>query len=334
MSFETPLVLIGLLVLIPIAFVMRRSEHRTHEAAAAFRGTPPQPSYFVIRIAAVCIFFAALIVVAARPFIAYDKSAKYLFVVDVSRSMQARFSCSEPTFLGRAKKVIAETIDAIPEAEVGFIAFDRFAFPVSHMTTDRTYLHDVLEHGLYVGLMLNATKTEIANALSVVAEKRQRLPDIFGAVTHVVLLSDGHVGGDYRRRIGAPLSTLRASDVKVSTVGIGNRAATPITDNNGGQCINQHLEVSGDKVMIPLRADILKFIATEGGGDYFTENETDRLIQSLRVDLERRPAADSGSSAPHRDVSAVFIALATLALLVWLYLPASVPRLSRLLAKE
>lgn len=334
MSFEFPAALIGLLLLIPVAIAMRLSGRRTREAAAAFKGTPPEPSYFAIRTVSACVFFAAIIVVVARPYVAYERSAKFVFIVDVSRSMQARFSCSEPTFLGRAKKVIGETIDAIPEAEVGLFAFERFAFPVSHMTTDRAYLRDVIEHGMYVGLMLNATKTEIANALSVVAEKRQRLPDIYGGVTHVVLLSDGHVSGNYRSRLEAPLAILGAGEVRVSTVGIGNRAETPIADNSAGHCINQHLEVGGDKVMIPLRADILKYIATQGGGDYFTENETDRLIQTLRAELKRKPTVGSDTAAPHRDVSTVFIAIATLALLFWLHLPANVPRMPHSLTKE
>lgn len=322
MSFAFPAAFLGLLLLVPLVLLLRRSVRWTRDTAATFKGRPPGASYFAIRLALACLFIASLVAVAARPYVAYERSASLLFVVDVSRSMQARYSCSEPTFLERAKVVLRDTISAIPEAQIGVFAFDRFAFPVTQLTTDRAYLFDVIEHGLYVGLMLEATQTEIANALRVVAAKRERLPDIYGGVSHVVILSDGYVSGDYRRRLQPPLDTLRDAQVKVSTVGIGNAAETPIADAEGGQCVARHIEVNGDKVMIPLRSDILKYIAAESGGSYFSEKETGRLVKTLRAELEREIGNDAGSAGPRRDISTVFLALATLSLLGFVYLPA------------
>ncbi|MDH3531850.1 MAG: VWA domain-containing protein [Gammaproteobacteria bacterium] len=324
MTFAFPLAFLALLLLLPVVLVLRRSARWTQDTASTFKGRPPAPVFFTVRIVLACLFFAALTAVAARPYVAYEKSANLVFVIDVSRSMHARFSCSEPTFLTRAKNVLKKTLAAIPEARVSLFAFDRFAFPVTQLTTDRNYLFDVIENGLYVGLMLEATQTEIANALSVVAAKRERLPEIYGNVTHVVVFSDGHVSGDFRRRLQAPIEKLQGGGVKVSTVGIGNPAETPIADADAGQCIGRHIEVSGDKVMIPLRADILKFIATETGGSYFTEAETDRLIAALRAELEYDTGSVDARNAPRRDVSGAFLAVATLALLGFVYLPARI----------
>jgi hypothetical protein len=320
-QFALPQAFLLLVLIVPVILVLRRSARLARASAAALQGQGPEPAYFMARMVLGGLLMAALTVVAARPYVAYEKSASFVFVVDVSRSMQARYSCSEPTFLERARRVIRDTVDALPEASVGIFAFDRFAFPVTQQTTDHAYIADVIEHGLYVGLMLEATQTEIANALSVVAAKKRRLPEIYGDVTHAILLSDGHVSGDFRRRLQEPFAQLADAGIKVSTVGIGNPEATPIADTVSGQCVNQLVEVSGDTVKIPLRADILKLIATETGGSYYTETETGRLVEELRAELTRGSVADAGSGGPRRDVSNIFLAIATLALLGFVYMP-------------
>lgn len=323
MKFELAEAFLILPVLVPLLIVMRRSERRTREIAATYKGQPPARHFFVIRMISVCVFITALTTVGAKPFVVYDAGGSFLFLTDVSRSMQARYSCAEPTFLGRAKKVMRDTLDGVPGARAGIVAFDRFAFPITSMTNDHLYLGEVMEHGLYVGLTLEATQTDLANALSVIARKKQRLPGIFGQVRHVILLSDGHIGGDYRRRLQGPIQQLRAADIRIFAVGIGNPDDTPLTSVETGQCSNQPIEVDGQKVLIPLRADILKFIANETRGQYFSEAETDKLIQLVRGQLQGSVSQDDEPGAgQRRDFSWVFLGLATLALFAFVGLPA------------
>jgi hypothetical protein len=324
-SFAFPQAFLFLVLVVPVVLLLRRAERAARRTASAFGGIAPRPGWFTARRALAGVAVAALAVVGTRPYVVYDKSGDFLFLVDVSRSMDARHTCSEPTFLGRARQVMLTTLDAIPEARAGIVAFDRFAFPVTQMTADHDYLREVIDNGLYVGLMLAATQTDIANALSVVAGKKNRLPGIYGEVEHVVLLSDGHVDGDYRRRLSRSVEELRAAGIRVSAVGIGNPVETPIADSENGQCVGRYIEQNGDRVLIPLRADVLKFVATESGGEYFAENETSRLIDTLRAELRVRVAADSATAGPRRDVSLLFLGIATLALLGFLYLPARFP---------
>lgn len=320
MQFLLPQALLAMLLLLPVGWLLSRSHRRAVSASKKFGARANSTMYFKIRFLFAGIFICSLAMVAARPYVTYQKSADILFVVDVSRSMLARHSCSEPTFLDRAKVVLGRTIDSLPQANIGIFAFDRFAFPVTQMTNDRDYLQDVVDNALYVGLMLQATQTEIANALNTVAEKMRRLPDIYGGVSHIVLLTDGYVDGNYRRRLAAAVAQLKGIGARVSAVGIGNPEDTPISDSEGGQCLNRKLEVSGDTVMIPLRTDVLKFVATESGGDYFSEYETDRLVESLRADL-KRPVEGRQQTRARRDFSGVFLALASVALLGFVYLP-------------
>jgi hypothetical protein len=325
MLFDAPEVLLLLpLLAAVVGYVMVSGARRRRETGSILKAVVPAPGYFHTRLALAALFALAATVVAARPYVAYTKTADFLFVVDVSRSMQARFSCSEPTFLERGKRMIRQTVGALPEARFGIVAFDRFAFPVTQLTGDREYLVDVVDNGLYVGLMLEATQTEIANALSVVADKIERLPGVYGGVKHLVLLSDGHVSGAYARRFQEPLRRLGEAGVGISAVGIGNPQATPVLVADDGRCTGAPIEIDGERVLIPLRDDVLKHIATESGGGYYSEREPDRLVAALRAELE--PALrEDGSGGSRRDVGALFAGISALALLGFVYMPARFP---------
>ena len=123
----------------------------------------------------------------------------------------------------------------------------------------------------------------------------------------------------------APLSRLRDAGVTVSTVGIGNPEPTPIAANEDGQCVNESIEVNGERVLIPLRADILKYIATEGAGAYYSETESGQLADALRDD--RKPALidETDAALATRDVSGWFVTIATLALLGFVFAPVRFP---------
>ena len=144
--------------------------------AAIYKGRSPHSRYYRARYILAGLFFGSMTMVAARPYIESGRTGDLLFLVDVSRSMHARHSCGDMTFLDRAKNVMSDVLVGVPEARFGIFAFDRFAFPITHLTRDRTYLYEVIEQGVHVGLTFEATRTELANALSVVAMKKARFP--------------------------------------------------------------------------------------------------------------------------------------------------------------
>jgi hypothetical protein len=152
MHFEFPWAFSFLLVLLPLLWAMRRGRERTREVAATYRSRPPRNAYFTSRMALACALVAGLAALGARPYVNLDKTGDFLFLSDVSRSMQARQSCGEPTFLQRSKRVMRDIVSGIPEGRFGIVAFDRFAFPVTQMTRDHDYIREVLEHGVHIGL--------------------------------------------------------------------------------------------------------------------------------------------------------------------------------------
>lgn len=316
MKFDFPEALILLLLLLPLAWASRRGDSRTREVASLFRGRPPKRWFSVLRTVFGLLFIGALVLASARPYVEASKTADYLFVSDVSRSMQARRTCGEPTFLERSKRVMREALTAVPEARFGILAFDRVAFPITQMTHDHDYLEEVIEEALNPGLFFEATATELGAALSAVAQKKERLPEIFGNVENVILLSDGHVGGGFRRRLAEPIRELQEAGVRVLSVGVGNPEPTPISRTaSDGKCIGKHIEVDGQTVAIPLRDDILKFVASETGGRYFAEGETEELAAWLRESMFEEVEDSPGLAGRRQDVSWFFLIPSTIGLI-------------------
>ncbi len=315
MGLAFPEAFVLIIVLPPLLWVLWRGERQAQRVLAAFHARAHGRWHFISRGALAALFIASLIAVGARPYTESRATGDFLFLADVSRSMNARYSCGEPTFLDRSKKVMREVLAKIPEGKFGIIAFDRLAFPITQMTFDHAYLEEVIEHGLFVGLTYESTATKIANALSVVAGKKNRLPEIYGNVSHVILLSDGHVGGNTQRRFQRALGDLRKTGIKVLTVGIGNPGETPIPARApGGACTRELASVKGNPVLIPLRDDILTFIAAGTRGKYFGEGATESLVKFLRENGLRNIARGVAlDKKQRRDASFWFLVLGTMA---------------------
>lgn len=325
MGFDFPEAFLLLGILPPLLWVLRRGERRTEDVARAFKSRPSRRSHFTLGHLLVSLFIVSLVLVGARPYVEPRHTGDYVFVADVSRSMSARFSCSEPTFLDRAKRVMRNVLARIPEGKFGIVAADRLAFPITQMTYDHAYLNEVIDHGIFVGLTYEATATNLANALSVVAEKKERLPDIYGNVRHVILLSDGYEGGDYRRRFRKSLDQLANAGISVAAVGIGNPAETPVPVDENGKCLDEYAEVDGRVVAIPLRADLLRFVAEETQGSYFAEGETDGLVQFLRDEGLRAYGDESEfDERQRRDIGWLFLVPAAVALFGILLIKANI----------
>ena len=315
MLFEFSNALWMFLLLIPIYWVLKRSERTTLKIATIYKSLPPESWHFNLKLVFVLLFISSLILIAAKPYTESTRSGEFLFLVDVSRSMDARHSCGDMTFLERSKIVMRDVLSGIPEGRFGIFIFDRFAFPITQMTNDFDYLNRVIDDGIHIGMTFEATKTELSNALAVITEKRTRLPKIYGNVDQLILLSDGFVSGDYRRRFTQPLAHLRNAGINVKAVGIGNTAETPIMHTERNLCVNEHIEMDGDVVLIQLRDDILKFIASETQGQFYAEGDTERLIRELRTELDLVAEGDTENVGKYRrDISPYFLVTASISL--------------------
>jgi hypothetical protein len=226
--------------------------------------------------------------------------------------MSARYSCAEPTFLERAKILMKRVITEIPEAKFGIVAFDRLAFPITQITFDRNYLEQAIKYGLKVGFTYDATATNIENALSAVANKKARLPEFYKDITYVILLSDGHIEGNYQSRLRIPFTELQRSGIKIISIGVGNPGETPVpmvTDR--GICQKRlYTDINGKTIYIPFRDDVLTYISAATQGAYFGEAEIASLVRFLRSNgLEDLNDKEVESINQKRDISWIFLYL-------------------------
>ncbi len=80
--------------------------------------------------------------------------------------------------------------------------------------------------------------------------------------------------GDDQRRFRQPLLDLQETDIKVLAVGIENPGKTPIPKLQGGECIDEYIEVDGQTVGVPL---VPEFTPAS-----VTQRENQQNIASLR----------------------------------------------------
>jgi len=193
MGFDYPWAFLFLFALVPVFLVLRRSELRTKDVLTALKNAPPAERYFGLRYALISLFICSLVIVGSGPYWKPHSTGDLVFLVDTSRSMQARHTCAEPTFLDRSKSLIRDVLSGVPEGRFGIVAFDRLAFPVTQLTYDHAYLNEALDNALFIGMTFQATRTDLGNALSVIARKKRSLPQIYGKVRYAILLSDGYL---------------------------------------------------------------------------------------------------------------------------------------------
>lgn len=323
MGFEHPWLLPLLLLAFLYALMVKRAAGKAAKLLQELQALPPDRRLVRARQLLCAAFVASVVIVAAGPYVEPGKTGDYLFLVDTSRSMEARSSCGDLTFLQRSKGVIRDVLAGVPEGRFGIVAFDRLAFPVTPMTYDHAWLEEVLTNGVFIGMSYRATGTRLGNALSVIADKRERLPDVFGGVQHVVLLSDGHIDQEnWRNELRQSTRRLREANISVLAVGIGNDVETPIPviDENG-RCLPQFITVDGETVRIDLGSDVLKFIADESQGRYFDEGAADELIRFIREEtLTDVPEDKAFTEVQRKDISWIFVLCATLAIFGFLVL--------------
>jgi len=284
MGFDYPVVFLLAIALVPLLWILVQSEALTRKTLLQFKSPPPSTGYFRLRLVFAVVFMASLILTGAGPYIEPRHTGDYLFLVDTSRSMSARLSCEDPTFLDRAKNVMEDVMDGVPEARFGVLVFDRLTFPVTQLTYDHAYLRSVINNALFIGMTYRATDTNLINALAVVAEKKQSIPQLYKDVEYIVVLSDGHLDEeDWRQGLEQPLQALLDSGITTLVVGIGNSVDTPIPEaDQNGNCVDKLTEIDGKTIRIPLRTDILQSVAMGTQGLYFEEGQTNQLISYIR----------------------------------------------------
>jgi Ca-activated chloride channel family protein len=301
MTFEWPYLLLSLLML-PLLFGLYVLAQRRRRAYAVrftnvallrdVMGRGPgirrhiPPMLYLLGLVALLTSLARPIAVVAVP---RDQSAVML-VMDVSGSMQA--DDLRPDRMAAARQAAHAFVDALPDnLRAGLVSFNQSAMVEAPLTRD----HDQIKNA--IDTLEADGGTAIGEGLDLaldVLERREIGNDEQAAPAFVVLLSDG------MSTHGQPPITAsqraKSVDIKVYTVGIGQRGATPMVNGR-----------------LPVRLDeaTLQSIAQETGGAYFYAAESNTLTEIY---------AELGSQVSwveeRTEVTALVSALGTILMLV------------------
>jgi hypothetical protein len=318
-GFQNPQAFYLLILILPILVIFWKAMNKTNNVISAFKSRPPGRIYHFSKAFVIVIFFISLVVISARPYSQLQRTADLLFLIDVSRSMQARKSCSQPSYLDRAKNVIRKVITDIPEARFGINVYERLTFPITHLTFDHIYLDTVIENGLYDGLIFDRTATRLGKAIITLAQKKQNLPDIYGNLKFVILLTDGNLSEKYRDELDDAIIKLQDEELVIIPVGIGNPEPTPIPTVEDGRCVDKFIVKDGNLITVPLNSDSLRYIATNTNGQYYGEGDLNELVAYLRENALQDTFVDTGVSQRQRnDISWIFLIISTIAFFIYM----------------
>ena len=319
MTFEWPMLLWGLL-LVPILlglYVLAQRRRRRYtlrftnlDLLAEVVGRGPgirrhiPPLLYLLGLAVMLVSLARPQAVIAVP----RDTTTVMLVIDVSRSMAA--TDLPPNRLAAAKQAAQAYLDAVPENKrVGLVSFSSSASLSAaatddHASVSRAIDNLVMGQGTAIGdglnLALDHLLQQAASTDGDTATDGAAAPgpdgesDEQGAPGLVVLLSDG------QSTAGMPPDTaaVRAASlaVKVHTVGIGERGATPSV---------------GRGQRVGLDEQTLQDMAATTGGEYFYAAETSEL-----ADIYSELGAQVSWVEERTEVTALVGALGTALLLL------------------
>jgi len=265
MSFKAPLLLLGLLLLVPIATGYVSTERRRRRAAAAFAAPGTAPSvvprhpgwrrHAPLLLAALAM--AGLIAALARPQVSVAvpaEQASIVLAMDRSGSMEA--TDVAPSRLVAALRAGEAFLDRVPaRVKVGGVVFNHRAEAVQSPTADRAALRAALRAG-----MKPAGGTATGEALATSLAMLRARPRAGGRrpPAAIVLLSDGKSTSG--RDPLAIAAEARRLGIPVYTVALGTSA---------GRLPNGK--------PVPPDTDTLRAIAQRSGGRAFTAQEAGAL---------------------------------------------------------
>lgn len=264
MSFGAPLVLLGLLVLLPLAGWRLRTQRCAARAAAAFVSAPLRPSVAprlpglrrLIPPALVALALTLFILAAARPRIPVTvpvRAASVMLVNDVSDSMVA--TDVRPSRLDAAQRAaIAFTRHAVDTIGVGSVKFSRRPTLLQSPSTDHRLARQAI-----ATLTPGGGGTAIGEAIETALGAIAAAPKIDGhrPPGAIVLLSDGSSNVGVSPLLAA--AAARKAHVRIDTIAIGTASGTIEGVEHGRRTT----------IPVPVSPTQLRAIATASGGTFF-----------------------------------------------------------------
>ncbi|QNR22604.1 MULTISPECIES: VWA domain-containing protein [Croceimicrobium] len=198
-----------------------------------------------------------------------------VFAIDVSKSMLCEDV--QPNRLDRAKLLISRTVDELVSDRIGIITYAGHAYPQLPITTDynaaKLFLQNINTD------LIPSQGTAISDAIDLSTrffndeEQPNRL---------LVILSDGE---DHEEGIDDVISKALDKNIQIYTIGFGTERGGPIPIKQGGNITSYKKDQNGETVITKLNSSLLKRIAAEGDGKYFSGNRSKAAVDFLMEEM-------------------------------------------------
>ena len=302
MTFQSPLLLLGLLAIPLLVGLYLASQKRRQAYAVRFtnlalmRQVMGKGPGFRRHLPAILFVagLAGLLISMARPqaVLRIPKGqTSVMLAVDISGSMAA--TDVQPTRMDAAISAGQTLIDKLPSnAQVGLVIFNSQAQVVASLTSDKGSVKDVLGQlspggGTAIGSAIEASIAQLANIVDPNGPKSQNY-------ARVILLTDGSSNTGVDNQTAA--NDAARAHIPVDTIGIGSR--------------NQAVFVQGIQVDGVDEQALQSIATTTGGHYYYAQDETQ--LSKIYADLGNH----IGWTTTRVDLTVPVLALGTLILVI------------------
>lgn len=324
MSFQYPLYLYGLLLLVPLTllFVLvlrwKKKVRRKigDEELVQHLTSEYSPRYFRLKFIIVAVALALIVLGAAnlrmpQAGTTTNKAGIDVMVaLDVSNSMLAQDV--QPNRLERAKQVLNKLVEKLEDNRMGLVLFAGQAFLQMPLTSDlasaRMFVSNATPTAVPVQGTVVGDALRLSNASLDTKEKKYKA---------IVLITDGE-GHD--ESVSTALAEIAEFGVIVHTIGIGSPEGAPIMDEATG---DYKKDAQGNTVLSRLNEKDLQMIAVKTGGTYQLFSNADQVVDNLVAELSQMEKKQVGGGEPraYRNSFQWFFLLAVLLLLFEIIVP-------------
>lgn len=310
--FETPQLLYGLLVLLPlfiavVAAIKSKSRKISKLGdATLIKALIPDYStgkhYTKALLLISCT--ALLIVCLANPQLgttvkkAERKGIDVMIALDISNSM----NCEDiqPSRLMRSKQAIIRLLDKLENDRIGLVVFAGDAFLQLPLTSDygaaRLFISNISTDDI------SAQGTSIGKAIRLCmdnfeqnSKEKQNVQNTHSEA--IIIISDGE---DHDEDASEAAQDAAKAGIMVNTIGMGLPQGAPIPIHSNGQIVDYKKDRDGNVIITQLNEAMLNQIALTGKGYYVGANNTSAGIETMfdklnkldKVLLEQRSISD------------------------------------------
>ena len=265
--------------------------------------------FFALALAAVIIAAANLQKPGAMENV-QRKGVDVVIAMDVSKSMLAEDI--KPNRLERARQLVYNLMDQLPNDRVGLVLFAGRAYLQMPLTTDHSAAHMYIQQaGPEVVPTQGTVISEALRASNSAFNSKER------KFKSIVLITDGE---DHDPQ-AVPLAQQLAQDgVMINTVGIGSAEGAPIMD----PATNTYKkDETGNTVVSRLNETELQQLAGATKGVYVKLNDVDATVNAITKQLStiESSSLDDNAFRDYKNYFQWFLAVAFVFLLIEFFLP-------------